>query len=71
MTPTSSIPIGVVIARVASVVGLSAAVAVGILHILSGRYWLPGVVSLACALPFVLLLRFVEYRAERGRLRDS
>lgn len=71
MTPTSNIPVGVVIARVASVVGLSAAVAVGILLILSGRYWLLGVVSLACALPFVLLLRFVEYRAERGRLRDS
>ena len=67
--PASNIPVRVVVGRIASIVGLSAAVAVGILLILSGSYWIEGLISLACALPFVLLLRFVEYRAERGKLR--
>jgi hypothetical protein len=66
-----NIPISVVIGRIASIVGLSIVVAAGILLLLSGTYWLPGLVSLALALPFILLLRFVEYRAERGNLRGS
>ncbi len=66
-----SIPIRVVIGRIASIVGLSAALAVGILLLLSGSYWVEGVIALLFALPFVALLRFVEYRAERGNLRGS
>ncbi|MHB8573914.1 MAG: hypothetical protein ACYDCQ_01145 [Dehalococcoidia bacterium] len=69
MTPSANIPIGVVIARIAAVVGLSAAVAIGLLLMLSGSYWIEGLVSLLLALPFFMLLRFVEYRAERGNLR--
>jgi len=61
----------VVIGRISAIVGLSVAVAIGILLILSGTYWIAGLVALLCALPFALLLRFVEYRAERGKLRGS
>jgi len=61
----------VVIGRIGAIVGLSFAIAIGILLVLSGTYWLAGLVALACALPFVALLRFVEYRAERGKLRGS
>ena len=60
-----------VIGRIGSIVGLSFAVAIGILLLLSGTYWIAGLVSLACALPFAALLRFVEYRAERGKLRGT
>ncbi|HEY7295833.1 MAG TPA: hypothetical protein VH916_12380 [Dehalococcoidia bacterium] len=65
------IPISVVIGRIGAIVGLSFAIAIGILLILTGTYWIAGVVSLLCALPFAGLLRFVEYRAERGKLRGS
>ena len=65
------IPLSVVIGRIASIVGLSFAVAIGLLLLLSGTYWLAGLAALACALPFAGLLRFVEYRAERGNLRRS
>jgi hypothetical protein len=71
MATPDKIPIGVVVGRIAAIVGLSFAVAVGILLLLSGRYWIEGIVSLLFALPFVALLRFVEYGAERGRLRGS
>jgi hypothetical protein len=71
MNPQTRIPVNVVIGRIASIVGLSVAVAFGILLLLSGTYWVAGMISFACALPFVGLLRFVEFRAERGRLRDS
>lgn len=66
-----NIPIGVVIGRIGAIVGFSFAVSIGILLILSGTYWIAGLVALACALPFAALLRFVEYRAERGKLRGS
>ena len=59
------------IGRIGSIVGLSFAVAIGILLLLSGTYWIAGLVSLAFALPFAALLRFVEYRAERGKLRGT
>ena len=71
ITTDGHIPIGVVIGRIGSIVGLSFAIAIGILLILSGSYWIAGLVALACALPFAALLRFVEYRAERGKLRGS
>ena len=71
MAMQSKIPTGVVIGRIASIVGLSFAVAIGILLLLSGTYWLAGIISLLFALPFVALLRFVEYTAERGKLRGS
>jgi hypothetical protein len=63
------LPLGVVIGRIASITGLSIAVAIGILLLLSGTYWLGGLIALLCAVPFLLLLRFVEYGAERGNLR--
>ena len=69
MLQQGNIPIGVVIARIGSVIGLSAALAVGILLLLGG-YWVGGLVALLCSLPFLGLLRFVEYRGERGRLRE-
>jgi hypothetical protein len=65
------IPVNVVIGRIASIVGLSICVAFGILLLLSGTYWIAGLVSFLLALPFAALLRLVEYRAERGRLRSS
>ena len=61
-TTDGNIPIGVVIGRIGAIVGLSFAIAIGILLVLSGTYWLAGLVA---------LLRFVEYRAERGKLRGS
>ncbi len=70
MAVQNKIPIGVVIGRIASIVGLSFAVAIGILLLLGG-FWLAAAISLLCALPFAALLRFVEYSAERGRLRGS
>ena len=63
------LPLRVVIGRIASITGLSIAVAIGILLLLSGSYWLQGLIALLCALPFVALLRFVEYSAEQGQLR--
>ena len=71
MAVQRKIPTGVVIGRIASIVGLSFAVAVGILLLLSGSYWVAGLISLLMALPFVALLRFVEFRAERTNLRGS
>jgi hypothetical protein len=71
MNVQEKIPVQVVIGRIASIVGLSFAVAIGILLLLSGSYWVAGMVSLLLALPFAGLLRFVEYRAERGKLRGS
>jgi len=65
------IPTSVVIGRIASIVGLSFAVAIGILLLLTGAYWLLAAVSLLLALPFAALLRFVEYRAEQDNLRGS
>ncbi len=63
------LPLGVVIGRIASITGLSIAVAIGILLLLSGSYWIAGVIALLCALPFVALLRYVEYSAEKGAVR--
>lgn len=63
------LPLGVVIGRIASITGLSIAVAVGILLLLGG-YWLAGVIGLLCALPFLALLRYVEYSAEKGVVRQ-
>ena len=71
MNQQNQIPVNVVIGRIASIVGLSVAVAFGILLLLSGTYWVAGLISFACAIPFIALLRFVEYRAERGNLRGS
>ena len=71
MQQPAHIPLGVVIGRITSIVGLSFAVAIGILLLLSGDFWIEGMISLACALPFVLLLRYVEFRAEQGVLRGS
>jgi len=65
------IPTRVVIGRIASIVGLSFAVAIGILLLLTGNYWVQGVIALLLAIPFVALLRFVEYKAEPGKLRGS
>ncbi len=59
------------IGRISAIVGLSFAIAIGILLILSGTYWVAGLIALLCALPFAALLRFVEYHAERGKLRGS
>jgi hypothetical protein len=64
------LPLRVVIGRIASITGLSIAVAIGILLLLSGSYWLQGVIALLCGVPFLALLRFVEYSAEHGALRE-
>jgi len=63
------LPLRVVIGRIAAITGLSIAIAVGILLLLSGSYWIAGVIALLCALPFVALLRFIEYSAEKGMIR--
>ncbi len=70
MTLQTRIPTRVVIGRITSIIGLSFTVAVGILLLLGGA-WIAGCISLLLALPFVGLLRFVEYTAERGALRGS
>lgn len=68
MDAPAKLPLSVVIGRIASIIGFSFAVAIGILLLLGG-VWTAGIIALALSLPFVLLLRFVEYRAERGLLR--
>jgi len=45
-------------------------VAIGILLLLTGNYWVQGVIALLLAIPFVALLRFVEYKAEHGKLPE-
>ena len=57
------VPPYVALVRIAAVIGMSTAAAFGI-FLLIGEYWLWGLVSLACALPFFVLMRLVEGTAE-------
>lgn len=68
MNVQGKLPLSVVIGRIASIIGFSFAVAIGILLLLAGA-WTAGAVALLLSLPFVLLLRFVEFHAERDTLR--
>jgi hypothetical protein len=54
------------VARIAAVVGMAFAAAIGILLLIGG--WLAlGVLALAAAVPFFALMRLIERRAGRGQ----
>jgi len=57
------VPPYVALVRIAAVIGMSAALAFAIFLLIAG-YWLWGLVSFACALPFFGLMRLVEGTAE-------
>jgi hypothetical protein len=52
------------IVRIISVLGMSFGIAFGIFLML-GAWWLPGLISLASAVPFFFLMRYMEKRAAR------
>lgn len=56
-------PTYVALVRVVAVVGMSVAIASGIFFLIAA-VWVPGVVSLALALPFFAVMRLVERTAE-------
>ena len=57
------VPPHVALVRIGAVLGMSATAAFGI-FLLVGGWWLPGLISLALALPFFLVMRLVEQTAE-------
>lgn len=57
------VPPYVALVRIFAVIGMSTAAAFGI-FLLIAAYWVWGLVSLACALPFFGLMRLVEGTAE-------
>ena len=59
------VPAYVALMRITVVIGMSAAIATGGFLLLAGtRYFLWGFLSIAAALPFFWLMRFVERLAE-------
>jgi hypothetical protein len=48
--------------RIISVLGMSFGIAGGI-FLLLGAWWLPGLISLLAAVPFFVLMRYMEKRA--------
>ena len=53
----------VALVRIGAVVGMSAAAAFGIFLIIGG-WWLPGLISLALAVPWFAVMQLVEGTAE-------
>ncbi|HEY4686499.1 MAG TPA: hypothetical protein VII57_10695 [Dehalococcoidia bacterium] len=52
------------IVRIVSVLGMSFAIALGI-FLLLWAWWLPAIVSLAAAVPFFVVMRYLEKRYAR------
>jgi len=57
------VPPYVALVRIGAVVGMSIAAAFGIFFLVGG-FWLPGLIGLAIALPFFVVMRLVERTAE-------
>lgn len=54
-------PAVLAVVRIVSVLGMSVSIALGI-FLLLGAWWLPAAVSFAAAVPFFLLMRYLEKR---------
>jgi hypothetical protein len=50
------------VVRIISVLGMSFGIAGGI-FLLLGAWWIPGLISLAAAVPFFTLMRYMEKRS--------
>ena len=61
--PRQQVPPYVALVRIFAVVGMSGAAALGIFLLLVPA-WVPGLISLACTIPFFVLMRLVEGTAE-------
>ena len=57
------VPPYVALVRIFAVLGMSAAAALGIFLLLVPA-WIPGLIALACTIPFFILMRLVEGTAE-------
>ena len=55
-------PAVLAIVRIVSVLGMSVGVALGI-FLLLGAWWLPALASFAAAVPFFVVMRYMEKRA--------
>jgi len=55
-------PAVLAIVRIVSVLGMSVGIALGI-FLLLGAWWLPALASFAAAVPFFVVMRYMEKRA--------
>lgn len=64
------LPPYVLVARIASIIGMSFALAIGLLFLIGG-WWLASLVAFAAFLPSFGLMAYVERKAAADRVRDA
>ena len=64
MTQEERAPALLAIVRIVSVLGMSLGIALGV-FLLLGAWWLPALLAFASALPFFVVMRYLEKRYAR------